>query len=142
MNAIKQLSIFLENKPGMIRRVCEVLHRQQISILTMTLADTAQFGILRFLVRETKEAKEALEKAGLTITETDVLALPVANVPGGLAALLKVIDEAELNVEYMYAFTFGQGRDAVMIFRFKDVEAALAAFEKAGVRTIDPTALD
>ena len=61
MNAIKQLSIFLENKPGMIRRVCEVLHRQQISILTMTLADTAQFGILRFLVRETKEAKEAKE---------------------------------------------------------------------------------
>ncbi|MBQ4107608.1 MAG: amino acid-binding protein [Lentisphaeria bacterium] len=137
MKTIKQLSILLENKPGMIRQVCEVLQQNQINILTLTLADTTQFGLLRFLVRDTAAAKDILVKAGFTVIETDVLALPVPNVPGGLASLLNVLDGAGLNVEYMYAYTSGQGCDAVMIFRFDDPAAALTGLEKAGIATIN-----
>ena len=82
MKTIKQLSILLENKPGMIRQVCEVLQQNQINILTLTLADTTQFGLLRFLVRDTAAAKDILVTAGFTVIETDVLALPVPMVPG------------------------------------------------------------
>lgn len=142
MKMTKQLSIFLENKPGVIRQVCEVLQQHQINILTLTLADTAQFGLLRFLVRDTAAAKAVLEQAGLTVIETDVLALPVPNVPGGLAALLNVIDEAKLNVEYMYAFTSGKGNDAIMIFRLGDPAAALTALHNAGIQAVDVSEID
>ena len=124
MKLLKQLSIFIENKPGTIRAVCEVLRDNQINIRTLSLADTQQFGILRFLVNDPEKARE-------------VLALPVADHPGGLAEILDVIDRNNLNVEYMYAFTFGREDNAVMVFRFADPSAALQALTAAGIKPVD-----
>ena len=131
MKLLKQLSIFIENKPGTIRAVCEVLRDNQINIRTLSLADTQQFGILRFLVNDPEKAREVLASAGFTAKETEVLALPVADHPGGLAEILDVIDRNNLNVEYMYAFTFGREDNAVMVFRFADPDKAVAALKEA-----------
>lgn len=130
---IKQVSLFIENKPGALNAACQVLKENDINIRTLSLADTQQFGILRMLVKEHDKAREVLEKAGFIVKMTDVLALPVSDHPGGLAELLRILDAKKLSVEYMYAFPFGRLDRAVMVFRFEDAEAAQAALEAAGI---------
>ena len=122
---IKQLSLFVENRPGALSAVCQVLKNNRINIRTLSLADTQQFGILRLLVKEYEKAKEALEAAGLVVKVTDVLALTVPDHPGGLADILTIFDKHKLSVEYMYAFTFGRGEKAVIVFRFENPEKAI-----------------
>ncbi len=130
---IKQLSLFIENKPGSLNAICRVLKENDINIRTLSLADTQQFGILRILVKEHDRARAALEKAGFLVKVTDVLALPVSDHPGGLAELLRIFDASNISVEYMYAFTFGRQDSAVMVFRFENPDAALAALQSAGI---------
>ena len=131
---IKQLSLFVENKPGSLYPICKVLKDNNISIRTLSLADTEQFGILRLLVKEWEKARDVLSEAGFIVKVTDVIALPVADRPGGLAELLEVVDKHNISVEYMYAFTFGHNQTAVMVFRFDDPEETLKCFtaEKIG----------
>ena len=105
---IKQVSVFLENKPGQLLAPCQVLAEAGINILTLSMADTQQFGILRLIVRDWNRAKDLLEKAGCVVRLTDVLAVEVDDRPGGLAAIVRVIERTGLNIEYMYAFTFGR----------------------------------
>jgi hypothetical protein len=135
---IKQLSLFVENKPGSLNAVCQVLKKNDISIRTLSLADTQQFGILRLLVKEHERAREALEKAGFIVKVTDVLALPVCDRPGGLADILDLLDRHGLSVEYMYAFTYGHGDCAVIVFRFEHPEQALKVLAEAGVNAVTP----
>ncbi len=136
MKLIKQLSLFVENKPGSLNAVCQVLKDHQINIRTLSLADTQQFGILRLLVKEHEKARAALEAAGFIVKSTDVLALPVSDRPGGLADILDVLDRNQMSVEYMYAFTFGRSESAVMVFRFEEPERALKALTDAGVPAV------
>lgn len=131
---IKQLSLFIENKPGELNRVCQVLKKNNISIRTLSLADTRQFGILRILVKEWELAKKVLTAANFVVKETDVVAVPVADRPGGLAELLDVL--ADCQVEYMYAFTFGHDGKATMVFRFDNPDAALVRLTEANVDVI------
>ena len=121
---IKQLSLFVENRPGALSAVCQVLKQHNLSIRTLSLADTRQFGILRLLIKEYETAKKVLEEAGFIVKVTDVLALTVEDRPGGLADILSIIDRHNLSVEYMYAFTFGHDNKAVLVFRFNDPEFA------------------
>ena len=136
MKLIKQLSLFVENKPGSLNAVCQVLKDHQINIRTLSLADTQQFGILRLLVKEHEKARAALEAAGFIVKSTDVLALPVSDRPGGLADILNVLDRNQMSVEYMYAFTFGRSESAVMVFRFEEPEKALQVLTEAGVPAV------
>ncbi len=133
---IQQLSLFLENKPGHLCSVAAALAAAKINILTLSLADTQQFGILRLIVKDPQAAKAVLEKAGCVVTVTDVVATEVADRPGGLAEILQVIQKAGLNVEYMYAFTFRRGDKAVLVFRFDDPDAAIRALQAAGINVI------
>ncbi len=130
---IKQLSVFLENRPGHLSRVCEVLAEAGINIVTMTLADTREFGILRLIVREWQRAKEALETAGFAVNITDVMAIEVADEPGGLEKILKAAEASGLSVEYMYAFACKQKKNALIVIRFDDIERASAALKEAGI---------
>jgi hypothetical protein len=130
---IKQLSVFLENRPGHLSRVCEVLAEAGINIVTMTLADTREFGILRLIVREWQRAKEALETAGFAVNITDVMAIEVADEPGGLEKILKASEASGLSVEYMYAFACKQKKNALIVIRFDDIERASAALKEAGI---------
>jgi len=138
---IPQLSVFLENKPGHLITPCRLLAEAGISIVTLSLADTQQFGILRLIVREWQRAREVLEAAGLAVAVTEVLAVEVLDKPGGLAELLGLFGQAEINVEYMYAFTARLGNRAVLVFRFDDLDAAISALTRAGINPVSPIML-
>lgn len=131
-----QLSVFLENRPGALRQPCQVLADAGLDILTLSLADTKEFGILHLIVRDWQKAKDVLEAAGKTVMVTEVVAVEVADQPGGLAGILGHIEEAGINVDYMYAFTFGNQGRAVLVFRFNDPGRAVAVLEAAGVKTV------
>jgi hypothetical protein len=134
---LQQLSLFLENRPGQVKVPCKILAEAGINILALSLADTEQFGILRLIVKDWQKGKQALEKAGCIVTLTDVLAVDVPDKPGGLADALDIIDKAGLGVEYMYAFTSGtRGKNAALIFRFEDPDAAIKAVEARGLKVL------
>jgi len=134
---LKQLSLFLENRPGQLRAPLDALGNAGIDLLTMTLADTAQFGILRFIVADPERAKKVLEAEGLIVSVTEVVPIQVDNRPGGLAAVLAAIDAAGLGVEYMYDFAARATLDkAVIIFRFEDPDRALEVLKTANVRVL------
>ncbi|MBO5309066.1 MAG: ACT domain-containing protein [Lentisphaeria bacterium] len=130
---VKQLSLFIENRPGTLSSVCKVLKDNNLNIRTLSLADTQKFGILRLLLPEHAKAKEVLEKAGFVVNEADVLALKVPDYAGGLADLLSIIDKYELQVEYMYAFATGKDNSAVNVFRFENPEEAIAKLKNEPV---------
>lgn len=135
---IPQLSVFLENRPGRIVAPCKVLADAGINIVTLSLADTQRFGILRLIVREWQRAVQVLESAGVSVTVTDVLALEVPDQPGGLVELLAIFQKEGLNVEYLYAFTGSLGNRAMLVFRFTDLDAAIAALCRAGINPVSP----
>ncbi|HEX3051469.1 MAG TPA: ACT domain-containing protein [Aggregatilineaceae bacterium] len=133
---LHQLSVFLENKPGQLKAVCKALADANLNIRTMTLADTKEFGIVRIILREWEQAQFVLQEAGFVATCSEVLALEVMDQPGGLAEVLNTIDDAKLNVEYMYAFTFGRDDKAVLIFRFDNADVALERLKERGINVV------
>ena len=135
---IPQLSLFAENKPGHLIAPCKLLSDAGINLITLSLADTEQFGILRLIVREWKRAKEVLEAAGFSVVVTEVLAVEVHDRPGGLVEVLAVFEQAGINVEYMYAFGDRMGNRAVLVFRFDDLDAAINALGRAGINPVSP----
>ena len=139
---IHQLSLFLENKPGHLYSVARALAVAKINILTLSLADTQQFGILRLIVKDPAKAKGVLEKAGCVVNVTEVVATEVTDRPGGLAEILGVIHAAGINIEYMYAFPFVRGEKAVLIFRFDQPDAAIARLGEKGVNVLEGGAVE
>jgi len=134
---IRQLSLFLENRPGQLRVPCKVLGDAGIDILTMSLADTQQFGILRLIVRDWKHARDVLEAAGQVVNVTDLLALDVPDRAGGLASVLEVFERTGLGVEYMYAFGLRErGKSATLLFRLEDPDAAAVKLAAAGISLV------
>ena len=130
---IHQLSLFLENKPGQMAAPCRLLADAGINVRTLTLADTQRFGILRLIVSDWRRSQALLEQAGYAVNVTEVVAVEVGDQPGGLATLLETLDGTGINVEYMYAFTFGREDRAVLIFRFDQPDAAIERLGSAGV---------
>ena len=130
---IQQLSIFAENKPGHIAGPCSLLAEHGVDIRALTLADTQRFGILRLIVSDPAKATKLLETAGHVVKSTDVLAIEVADHPGGLAQVLSALDGTPVNIEYMYAFPFSRGGMAVLIFRFDDPDTAIEVLLAKGV---------
>ena len=139
---LQQLSLFLENKPGNVRKACRMLADNGINIETLALADTEQFGILRLLVKDWERAKEVLEKNGVVVRVSEVVALFVGHHPGGLADILDAIEDANLNIEYMYGFFQHIGSDnnvsegAVIVFRFDNPDAAIETLQRKNIRVI------
>ncbi|MCK4628567.1 MAG: ACT domain-containing protein [Sedimentisphaerales bacterium] len=133
---LNQLSVFLENKPGRLSEPCRILAEADINILTLSLADTQQFGIMRLVVKEWEKAKEALEKAGCVVNVTEVVALEVQDQPGGLESVLKIIEQGNINIEYIYAFTFRRKDKAIIIFRFEEPDTAIKILQSKGVNVI------
>ncbi len=132
---IHQVSIFLENQPGALEEPCRLLAEARIDIRTLTLADTRRFGILRMIVRDWQDAVRVLDAAGYVTNVTEVVAVEVPDRPGGLAGILAAVGDA-VNIEYMYAFTFGREDRAVLIFRFDQPDRAIALLQAAGVNVV------
>jgi len=127
---ITQISVFIENKSGRLYEICDLLGRNNLNIRALSLADTSDFGILRLIMSDPEKAYRLLKENEFTVGKTDVIAVEVPDVPGGLASVLKVLSDNNVNVEYMYAFVEKSRDFAVMIFRFDDVDGALEALKK------------
>ncbi len=134
---LTQLSLFLENKPGHVKIPCQVLAEAGVNICTLSLADTAQFGILHLIVEDWEKGYAALKNAGCVVNTTDVLALVVPDRPGGLADLLDHCDTCGLNIEYMYAFTRRRKQDAIMIICFEDPDKAIEVLKDRKMDGVD-----
>lgn len=141
MKTIHQISLFLENKPGHLNAICRALSDSDINIVTLSLADTQQFGIVRLIVKEWEKAKQVLEKAGHIVNVREVVAVAVPDKPGGMGLTLDIISAAGVNIEYMYAFTMRCNAEAVLIFRFDDCSRAIEALAKAGRKVLDSETL-
>lgn len=136
--SLVQLSLFVENRPGQLRVPCEVIGGAGVDLLTVSLADTAQFGILRVIVKDWERAKSALEEAGFVVTPTEVLVVEVPDRPGGLASVLQRFEEAGISVEYMYELGGAKrGSTAMLVFRVEDVTAAAVGLRARGVRLLE-----
>ena len=133
---IRQISIFLQNKPGQLSAICRDLSDAGINIATLSLADTSDFGIVRMIVDDHEKAKATLSGKGHVVNVREVVAVCVPDRPGGMAEVKAVLDGAGANVEYSYAFAFHKGEKAVLVFRFSDNDKAEAALKAAGFTTI------
>jgi hypothetical protein len=133
---IKQLSLFLENNPGALIRPIRLLAKAGFNILTLSIADSSQFGILRLILADWERAMKLLEKHGFVVKVTDMVAVQVADQPGGLAKILDVVEKAELNLEFMYAFPEKRANQAVLFFRFNDPDSAILTFQKHGIHVV------
>ena len=133
---IRQISIFLENKPGQLSAICRALADAKINIVTLSLADTADFGIVRMIVDDPEKAKEVLAERGHVANVREVIAVCVPDRPGGMAEVMSVLDRAGANIEYSYAFAFHRSEKAVLVFRFDDNVKAENALKAAGYTTL------
>ena len=133
---VKQISVFLENKSGRLAQVSQILADSGINIRALSLADTADFGILRVIVDDAEKASDVLKTAGYTLGETDVVAVEVSDKPGGLANVLSHLWQAGLDVEYMYAFIQGSEDSAIMIFRFEDPDKAIQVLKESNAKIL------
>jgi hypothetical protein len=138
---LNQLSLFLENRPGALSAPCRVLAEAGINLITLSLADTREFGILRVIVRDWRRAKQTLEERGCVVNVSEVVAVEVPDRPGGLADLLEVFERGSINLEYMYAFAQKQEDRGLLVFRFSDPDAAVKALAKAQVHVVDEVEL-
>ncbi|MBI4634574.1 MAG: ACT domain-containing protein [Deltaproteobacteria bacterium] len=133
---VEQISVFLENKSGSLADVTEVMARAGINIRALSLADTTDFGILRLIVNDPEETTAVLKKNGFTVGKTEVIAIEVPDRPGGMARILTAIKGRGIDVEYMYAFVQVSRKNAIIIFRFDDLDKAIAALQAEGVKIL------
>ncbi len=133
---IQQISIFIENRPGRLAAVTQLLGDAGIDIRSLSLADTRDFGILRLIVNKPELACRVLKDAGCTITLTNVVGVKISDRPGGLADVLQILNRADVNVEYMYAFVNRVADRADVIFRVDKEEKCLAVLQENHVEIL------
>lgn len=134
---VEQISVFLENKSGRLSEVTSILAEAGVNIRALALADTSDFGVLRLIVDNKEKAVNALKDNGFTLGKTEVVAVEVEDRPGGLNRILEILKSNDINVEYMYAYVRHTGKNAVMIFRFDNIAAAIKTLNANGVKVID-----
>ena len=135
--SVKQISIFLENKPGFLAEVTKILAQNSIDMRAFSLAESNDFGIARIIVDDVFKTTTVLRDAGYINSVIDILAVVMDDVPGGLSKVLTVLAEAQVNVEYMYAFLGGKTGGAYMVFKVADHDKAIAALYKYRIRMVD-----
>lgn len=132
--SVKQISVFIENKKGKLAEATRYIADHDVNLRALSIADTQDFGILRIICENPNKANEVLQAGGYITTMTDVLAAAISDTPGSLATILEVLSEANIAVEYTYAFLSAKS-GAYMIFRVDDNQSAAAALAGAGIKT-------
>jgi hypothetical protein len=133
---VEQISIFIENKSGRLAEITRILGDAGVNIRALSLADTSDFGILRLIVNDVESAKSVLKEKGFTVNKTEVIAVEVPDRPGGLSAILQALDADQINVEYMYAFVERCGGNAVIIFRFDEIDRAIGTLTRNNINIL------
>ena len=131
---MKQLSVFVENKPGTLAEITGILGENGIDMCALSVADTERYGILRLIVNNPQKAEDALKAAGFKVSLTDVIA--VSHKPGGLSKALKHVAKAGIAVEYMYAFVSPKADTAYVILRVQDNQKAILALQQGGIPVV------
>jgi len=134
--AIKQLTVFVENKQGTVVSITEILSQNNINLRALSIAETEAFGILRLIVNDEDAAVKALTEAGYLLKVTEVVGVKIGDAPGKLSAVLRVLYEKNINVEYMYAFMARTEKHAYVVIRVEDNELAETTLEEAGFHII------
>jgi hypothetical protein len=134
---IKQISVFLENNAGRLGEVTKVLAQAGINIRAISIADTADFGILRIIADKNIEAMKALNDAGFTTRITDVLAVEIEDKPGSLARVMEIFQKEALNIEYLYASLEGKEGKAVVIFKMEQIDRGLKIVRENGLTVVE-----
>lgn len=135
--SVRQISVFLENKPGSLLGLTRVLAEKGVDMRAFSLAETSDFGIARIIVDDLDATTAVLREAGFVHNITPVIGVAISNTPGGLNKALETLSAESVNVEYMYAFVGTQRESAYMIFRVADEEKAESALRSAGIQLID-----
>ena len=140
MDMVQQVSVFLENKSGRLAEVTDAIGAAGINIGALSVAETSDFGILRFICDKPEKAVQVLRQAGFSVGETEVIAIQIPHRPGGLAEALAVIKPLEINIEYLYAFANNPGQDAVVVMRVENARSqqAAKALTQAGFKLLTP----
>lgn len=131
---VKQISVFLENKPGRLAEFTDVLSKNGIDLRALSLAEAEDFGIVRIIVDDVYNASTVLKDTGYVFSITKVLAVSIPDEPGGLSKVIRVLGDNDVNVEYMYAFITRKKGRAYMIFRVEDNHRAIEVLQKQGIR--------
>ena len=134
--AIKQLTVFIQNKKGTVVSVTEVLAKNNINIRALSIAETQDFGMLRLIVNDEKAAEKVLAEKGFLLKVIDVVGVKIGDEPGKLTAALDVLDKADINVEYLYAFMLRTEKHAYVVLRVEDNERATEVLTAAGFKMI------
>lgn len=138
---VKQISVFVQNTPGRLKAVVDLLAANNIDIRALSLSDTNNFGILRLIVADPEASAAVLRSGGCSVRLTDVLAVEVNDRPGGMAASVDALSAAGLNIEYLYAFISRRPNRAYVIYRVDDIDRANQALIAAGIRPVEPREL-
>ena len=135
--SVKQISIFVENKEGRIKKAINTLGQENINIRALSIADTTKYGILRLIVSDNKKAIDALERDGFIVKENEVIILAVPDEPNGLNSTLAVFDEKGINLEYLYAFVSSKTDEAIVVMRLENMEKAIDAVKDSNVKILE-----
>ena len=134
--AIKQLTVFVQNKKGTVVSVTDILSKNNVNLRALSIAETQDFGILRLIVNDEATAEKVLAENGYLIKVIDVVGVKIGDAPGKLSTALKVLSEAGINVDYLYAFMARTERHAYVVLRVADNEEAEAILTNAGYHII------
>lgn len=132
---VKQLSVFMENRKGRLRHLTSTLGESGIDLVTLSIADTKDYGIVRFIARDNDRALRVLKDAGFTVGVTELIGVEVRDSAGALAEVLQVLDDADIGVEYLYSFARSE-RSAKILLRVQDPAQAVDLLEAHGVKTL------
>ena len=133
---VKQISVFIENTKGSLSRLTGALGDAGVDLIALSVADTADYGIIRCITADTQKGIEALKREGYTVRTTDVLAVVVPDAPGGLGKVLRILDKGNVSVEYLYSFVRTATDGALIIFRVTETDRAIAVLRENGVHML------
>lgn len=132
-----QISVFIENKEGRIKKAIDTLAKAGINIRALSVGDTAKYGILRLIVSDNEAATKALEEESFIVKQSEVIVVAVPDKPNGLNSTLAILDDADINLEYIYAFVSSQPDEAIVAMKVEDIEAATEVFEANNAKILN-----
>lgn len=138
---VNQIAVFLENRKGRINDFARVLKEQNVDLISMSIADTKEFGILRAITRDNEKAVQALKDAGFTVVTSELIGVEVDDRPGGLSDVLSMLNNQDVDIEYLYSYARIEKGKAIILLKVDDNRLALDALTKGGFKVLDTTVL-
>lgn len=133
---VNQLSVFMENRPGRLYKLTHALGKEGIDFVTLSIADTKDFGIVRFIARDNERAYEILKNEGFTVGQTELIGVEVEDNPNALASVIEILDEKNINIEYLYSFVLTNHNTAKILMRVENTEQAVKVLEEKGIKLL------